>query len=69
MTLEMQSSKTAGANGHSGHETVYVDQFIDGILDPNKPMLGPVRDGGSHHRQYGARLLGTDAYAGNSRRP
>jgi len=29
-----------------GHETVYVDQFIDGILDPNKPMLGPVRDGG-----------------------
>lgn len=29
-----------------GHETVYVDQFIDGILDPRKPMLGPVRDGG-----------------------
>jgi acetamidase/formamidase len=29
-----------------GHETVYVDEFIDGILDPNKPMLGPVRDGG-----------------------
>jgi len=29
-----------------GHETVYVDQFIDGILDPGKPMLGPVRDGG-----------------------
>ena len=20
------------------HETVFVDQFIDGILDPNKPM-------------------------------
>lgn len=29
-----------------GHETVYVDTFVDGILDPNKPMLGPVRDGG-----------------------
>ncbi|MCB0195977.1 MAG: acetamidase/formamidase family protein [Anaerolineae bacterium] len=29
-----------------GHETVFVDQFIDGVLDPNKPMLGPVRDGG-----------------------
>lgn len=29
-----------------GHETVFVDQFIDGILDPNRPMLGPVRDGG-----------------------
>ncbi|MCB0171516.1 MAG: acetamidase/formamidase family protein, partial [Anaerolineae bacterium] len=29
-----------------GHETVFVDQFIDGILDPSRPMLGPVRDGG-----------------------
>lgn len=29
-----------------GHETVYVDTFVDGILDPNRPMLGPVRDGG-----------------------
>lgn len=34
------------SNGHLGHETVYVDQFTNGILDPNKPMLGPVRDGG-----------------------
>lgn len=50
MTLEMQEQTTAQrsqhANGRPGHETVYVDQFIDGILDPNKPMLGPVRDGG-----------------------
>ncbi|RME47537.1 MAG: acetamidase [Chloroflexi bacterium] len=29
-----------------GHETVYVDTFVDGILDPSRPMLGPVRDGG-----------------------
>ncbi len=29
-----------------GHETVFVAEFVDGILDPNKPMLGPVRDGG-----------------------
>ncbi len=29
-----------------GHETVYVDTFVDGILDPGRPMLGPVRDGG-----------------------
>jgi formamidase len=29
-----------------GHETVYVDEFVDGILDPRRPMLGPVRDGG-----------------------
>ena len=26
--------------------TVFVNEFTDGILDPNKPMLGPVRDGG-----------------------
>ena len=30
----------------SGHETVYVDEYVDGVLDPEKPMLGPVRDGG-----------------------
>jgi formamidase len=29
-----------------GHQTVYVDQFTNGILDPERPMLGPVRDGG-----------------------
>jgi acetamidase/formamidase len=25
---------------------VFVDEFVDGILDPSRPMLGPVRDGG-----------------------
>ncbi|NLG96111.1 MAG: acetamidase/formamidase family protein [Chloroflexi bacterium] len=30
----------------AGRETVVVDRFTDGILDPGKPMLGPVRDGG-----------------------
>jgi hypothetical protein len=25
------------------HGTVFVDQFTDGILDPRKPMPGPVR--------------------------
>lgn len=29
-----------------GHQTVFVDQFTNGILDPKRPMLGPVRDGG-----------------------
>jgi formamidase len=29
-----------------GHQTVFVDQFTNGILDPERPMLGPVRDGG-----------------------
>src|SRR4051812_21656662 len=27
-------------------ETVFVDQFTDGLLDPARPMLGPVKDGG-----------------------
>lgn len=27
-------------------ETVFVSQFTDGVLDPERPMLGPVRDGG-----------------------
>lgn len=27
-------------------ETVLVDRFTDGVLDPARPMLGPVRDGG-----------------------
>lgn len=51
MTVEMQAEGVAPqvgdrTNGHVGHETVYVDQYVDGILDPHKPMLGPVRDGG-----------------------
>lgn len=28
-------------------QTVYVDTFTDGVLDPSKPMLGPVKNGGS----------------------
>nr|WP_245926315.1 acetamidase/formamidase family protein [Sulfoacidibacillus thermotolerans] len=27
-------------------DTVFVDRFTDGILDPSRPMLGPVRSGG-----------------------
>ena len=26
--------------------TIFVSEFTDGILDPGKPMLGPVKDGG-----------------------
>ncbi len=39
-----QNGRAAGAP--DGHETVFVDQYTNGILDPNLPMLGPVRDGG-----------------------
>jgi formamidase len=28
------------------HGTIYVDRFTDGVLDPAKPMLGPVRNNG-----------------------
>ena len=28
-------------------QTVFVNEFTDGILDPNKEMLGPVKDGGT----------------------
>ncbi|PRO66136.1 acetamidase/formamidase family protein [Alkalicoccus urumqiensis] len=27
-------------------QTVYVNEFTDGVLDPQKPMLGPVKNGG-----------------------
>lgn len=30
----------------TGYETVFVNEFTNGILDPSQPMLGPVRDGG-----------------------
>ena len=51
MSVQLAASSKIGANGRDaaaagGHETVFVDQFTNGILDPNKPMLGPVRDGG-----------------------
>ncbi len=48
MAVNVSTSPIAATrtNGHPGHETVYVNEYIDGILDPGKPMLGPVRDGG-----------------------
>ncbi|KXG43002.1 acetamidase/formamidase family protein [Tepidibacillus infernus] len=33
-------------NNKKGLETVFVNTFTNGVLDPNKPMLGPVKDGG-----------------------
>lgn len=32
--------------GNRGQETVFVGTFTNGLLDPEAPMLGPVRDGG-----------------------
>src|SRR5512135_1986452 len=48
MAVKAQEARRS-ANGQAaaaGHETVFVDQYTNGILDPNQPMLGPVRDGG-----------------------
>lgn len=42
-------SPRASANGQAAvtsHRTVLVDQYTNGILDPDQPMLGPVKDGG-----------------------
>jgi acetamidase/formamidase len=52
MVLEMQAEgqkvevEAPSVVDMVGHETVFVGWFSDGILDPNRPMLGPVRDGG-----------------------
>jgi acetamidase/formamidase len=45
MEPKLEMGNQLNGNG-AGHETVFVDQFVDGVLDPNRPMLGPVRDGG-----------------------
>jgi formamidase len=42
---EKPNSNQADENP-SASQTVFVDRFVDGILDPQRPMLGPVRDGG-----------------------
>lgn len=43
---ERQVTDEKGTGQETAHETVFVDRFVNGILDPNRPMLGPVRDGG-----------------------
>ena len=48
MVVKVHEGQNIDVEGQLGgaRETVFVDEFIDGILDPNRPMLGPVRDGG-----------------------
>lgn len=45
-TTVVNAQESVAGTERAGHETVYVNEYIDGILDPGKPMLGPVRDGG-----------------------
>jgi acetamidase/formamidase len=46
MAVRLKEVETRIISETKGHETVYVDTFGNGILDPKRPMLGPVRDGG-----------------------
>ncbi len=41
-----QPDRSPDVNAAAGDEVVRVDRFVNGILDPARPMLGPVRDGG-----------------------
>ena len=47
-TTTANTSVTRVPSHHLGEgcETVFVDQFTDGLLDPTRPMLGPLKDGG-----------------------
>ncbi len=40
------ASTGRASDSDSGSETLFVNQYTDGVLDPNQKMLGPVRDGG-----------------------
>lgn len=46
LQTDQQMPKAPRSEKNVPHETVYVDKFTNGILDPSRPMLGPVRDGG-----------------------
>ncbi len=46
MAVKLEEIEARIISGTKGHETVYVDTFGNGILDPSRPMLGPIRDGG-----------------------
>lgn len=46
MAVKLEEVGAKSVPQPTGHETVYVDTFVDGILDPSRSMLGPVRDGG-----------------------
>lgn len=41
-----QSTSAPVASDCTGCETLFVNEYTDGILDPDRSMLGPVRDGG-----------------------
>lgn len=46
MTMKPRPRTSAVPVCAAGQATVFVDEYTDGILDPEQEMLGPVRDGG-----------------------
>ena len=46
MTMKPRSRHDAATAGASGCETLFVNEYTNGVLDPTQEMLGPVRDGG-----------------------
>ena len=45
--LEQVEEKETIEQDTKSFETLFVNEFTDGILDPTKPMLGPLKDGGT----------------------
>ncbi|MEX0725830.1 MAG: acetamidase/formamidase family protein [Planctomycetaceae bacterium] len=41
-----QSNVASSDQTRSGVQTLYVNELTDAVLDPSRPMLGPVQDGG-----------------------
>lgn len=57
--VNVQPSKAA--------ETLFVNEFTDGILSPHTAMPGPLKDGGTIIANTAPGSLGTDDNTGNSR--
>lgn len=46
LVAERHPANASPPTSTGGVDEVFVDRYVDGILDPALPMLGPVRDGG-----------------------
>jgi len=46
INLANKEAKALSKRVHEAQETVFVNEFTNGLLDPAQPMLGPVKNGG-----------------------
>ncbi len=44
--MQLSASTAQSSDSTGASQTVHVDRFTDGVLDPAQPMLGPVSNGG-----------------------